>query len=179
MDVVRKAIVDSLGGELTIETNEGRGTTFVIRVPLTIAIVDAFTLTCGKERFVVPVPSVEEIVDIDRAALVTAPHASSHLLPRRGEVLPLVDLGAALGLHAESDEPRSRALVVRRGGDDPIAFAIDRVLGQQETVVRPIVDPLLAVPGVTGSTDLGDGKATLVLDLLGLCARLGTKGRAA
>lgn len=180
MDVVRKVIVDSLAGELALETAAGVGTTFVLRVPLTIAIVDAFTLKCGDERFVVPVPAVDEIVEIERDKLVRGPSASSRFFARRGQVVPLVDLAHALGLGARKvTEGTTKALVVRRGGDDPVAFSIDRVLGQQETVVRPLVDPLVTVPGVSGSTDLGDGKATLVLDLHGLCARLGIGERAA
>jgi two-component system, chemotaxis family, sensor kinase CheA len=180
MDIVRRIVVDGLAGELTLSTTPGRGTTFVLRIPLTIAIVDAFTVRCGEERFVVPVPIVEEIVEIDAASLVTAPSragAEVRFFARRGETLPLVDLAASLGLPPAT--AMRHALVVRRGHDDPVAFGIDRVLAQQETVVRPLGDPLLAVAGVTGSTDLGDGRATLVLDLLGLSASLGTEGRAA
>jgi len=63
--------------------------------------------------------------------------------------------------------PSQKAFVVRRNGE-PIAFAVDRLLGQQEVVVRPLEDPLVRVPGVTGATDLGDGRPTLVLDLYAL-----------
>src|SRR5690606_23093930 len=73
MDIVRRIVVDGLAGELTMTTRPGHGTTFVLRVPLTIAIVDAFTVRCGRERFVVPVPLVDEIVEVDEASVVTAP----------------------------------------------------------------------------------------------------------
>jgi len=191
MDVVRKIVVDGLGGELALETTPGRGTTFVLRAPLTIAIVDAFTVRCAGERFVVPVPVVEEIVEIDPAKLVSGPRvrgAEMQLFVRRGETVAVVDLAQALGLRASTlldpevtrEGATRQALVVRRTHDEPVAFAIDRVLGQQETVVRPLADPLVSVPGVSGSTDLGDGRATLVLDLLGLCARVApTRGHAA
>jgi len=177
MDIVRKIVVEGLGGELALDTTAGRGTIFLIRVPLTIAIVDSFTLRCAGERFVVPVPVVEEIVELDPEKIMRGPRAGgrqARFFERRGETVPLVDLGYALGLGAESDGfTGKQALVVRRGHEDPVAFAIDRVLGQQETVVRPLVDPLVVVAGVSGSTDLGDGRATLVLDLLGLSAKLG------
>lgn len=168
LDIVRKIVVDSLGGELLLETRTGEGTCFVLRVPLTIAIVDAFVASCAGARYVVPVPVVEEIVPLEENA--------RDLIVRRGEPVPVVDLAAALGAKTDGLR-RAHALVVRRTHDDPVAFAIDRVLGQQETVVRPLVDPLVAVPGVSGSTDLGDGRATLVLDLHGLVARLGAEPR--
>jgi two-component system, chemotaxis family, sensor kinase CheA len=166
LDIVRKIVVDGLAGELLLQTRAGEGTCFVLRVPLTIAIVDAFVAACAGARYVVPVPVVEEIVSLEGD--------NRELIVRRGEPVPVVDLAAALG--AKSDGVRrAHALVVRRTHDDPVAFAIDRVLGQQEAVVRPLADPLVAVPGVSGSTDLGDGRATLVLDLHGLVARLGNE----
>jgi two-component system chemotaxis sensor kinase CheA len=183
MDIVRKIVVDGLGGELMLETKPGAGTAFVIRVPLTIAIVDAFMLRCGGQRFVVPVPVVEEIIDLDPARMVRGPRVGgreTRFFARRDETVPVIDLARALGLvdsHAPYVEAGvvepAQALVVRRGHDEPVAFAIERVLGQQETVVRPLVDPLVVVTGVSGSTDLGDGRATLVLDLIGLTGKLG------
>ena len=185
MDIVRKIVVDGLGGELMLETKPGFGTAFVLRVPLTIAIVDAFMLRCGGQRFVVPVPVVEEIIDLDPKRLVRGPRVGGHetrFIARRDETVPVIDLAQALGLvnpHAPDvesgvlDASAMQALVVRRGHDEPVAFAIERVLGQQETVVRPLVDPLVVVTGVSGSTDLGDGRATLVLDLIGLTGKLG------
>jgi two-component system chemotaxis sensor kinase CheA len=185
MDIVRKIVVDGLGGELMLETTPGMGTTFVLRVPLTIAIVDAFMLRCGGQRFVVPVPVVEEIIDLDPARMVRGPRVGgreTRFFARRDETVPVVDLAQALGLvhphaaHVESSVVEAtQALVVRRGHDEPVAFAIERVLGQQETVVRPLVDPLVVVTGVSGSTDLGDGRATLVLDLIGLTGKLGRR----
>lgn len=166
LDIVRKMVVDGLGGEVLLETKAGEGTSFILRVPLTIAIVDAFITSCAGARYVVPVPVVEEIVTLEGEA--------RDLIVRRGEPVPVVDLAAALGA-ANDGARRAHALVVRRSHDDPVAFAIDRVLGQQETVVRPLADPLVSVPGVSGSTDLGDGRATLVLDLHGLIARLGSE----
>lgn len=174
MDIVRKIVVDGLGGELSLESIEGRGTTFVLRVPLTIAIVDSFTLRCAGERFVVPVPVVEEILELDPGKIVRGPRLGGHetrFFARRGETVPILDLAGTLRLTAAN--VATQALVVRRGHESPVAFAIERVLGQQETVIRPLVDPLVTVAGISGSTDLGDGRATLVLDLLALSTKLG------
>lgn len=189
MDIVRKIIVEGLGGDLAMETFAGRGTAFIIRVPLTIAIVDSFTVRCANERFVVPVRVVEEIVELQSEDVVLGPRMTgrqTRFFARRGETVPVVELSEALGLGrltshsaagqrgegARTTPYGNQALVVRRGHDDSVAFAIDRVLGQQETVVRPLVDPLVSVVGISGSTDLGDGRATVVLDLLGLSGKI-------
>jgi two-component system chemotaxis sensor kinase CheA len=176
MDIVKRIVVDQLGGELSMKTEAGAGTTFVLRVPLTISIVDAFTADCRAQRFVVPVSMVEEILEVDPLKVRYGPTPSTHgrartgVIERRGEAVPFVDLASALKLRG-AETPARQAMLVRRNGE-PIAFALDRVVGQQEAVVRPLVDPLVQAPGVAGATDLGDGKPTLVLDLIALGASL-------
>ncbi|WP_437940917.1 chemotaxis protein CheA [Sorangium sp. So ce341] len=229
MDIVRRIAVEQLGGELSVSTARGAGTTFTLRIPLTLTIVDAFSFLCGDQPFVTPVAGVEEVMEIDAARIFRGPapgrarggaelpalgpargaaelpaagrarggtelpaagrarggtelpaagraRGGTELIERRGEVVPLVDLAALFELGASS---ATRALVVRRNGA-PFAFGVTRVLGQQEVVVRPLEDPLVKVPGVSGSTDLGDGRPTLVLDLVSLSGRLsaGQGGRA-
>jgi two-component system chemotaxis sensor kinase CheA len=166
MDIVKR-IVDQLGGELLLKTRATAGSTFTLRIPLSITIVDAFSFACGKQPFVVPVSAVEEIVEVDPARLVRTPgRRDVRLLERRGETVPLLALDRVLHMERGSETPR-KALIVRRNAE-PFGFEVDRMLGQQEVVVRPLEDPLVHVPGVTGSTDLGDGLPTLVLDLLSL-----------
>ncbi|MEO7093765.1 MAG: chemotaxis protein CheW, partial [Polyangiales bacterium] len=181
MDIVKRIVVDQLGGELLVKTEPGRGTTFVLHVPLTVSIVDAFTLECAGQRFVVPVSMVEELVEVEPDKVVYGPtpltgseRRGVGMLHRRGEAVPLIELATALRLERPKERAR-KALVVRRAGE-PIAFGLDRVLGQQEAVVRPLEDPLVQVPGIAGATDLGDGRPTLVLDLLSLGARLSELG---
>jgi two-component system chemotaxis sensor kinase CheA len=100
------------------------------------------------------------------------------MIRRRGEAVPVLRLEELLGL-GEVSETRRKAIIVRRNGD-PLAFVIDRMLGQQEVVVRPLEDALVRVHGVSGTTDLGDGRPTLVLDLAALGGRLlGEAGREA
>jgi two-component system chemotaxis sensor kinase CheA len=174
MDIVKRIVVDQLGGELTMATETGVGTTFLLRVPMTISIVDAFAMECHRQRFVVPVSMVEEILEIDPASVRYGPTrggkdaARVGMIERRGETVALVDLASVLRIR-HGDQLARQALVVRRNGD-PIAFGLDKVLGQQEAVVRPLIDPLVQVPGVSGATDLGDGRPTLVLDLVALGA---------
>jgi two-component system chemotaxis sensor kinase CheA len=167
MDVVKKIIVDQLGGQIELHTERGVGTELTLRVPVTIAIVDVFSFACGSQTFVVPVSVVEEIFELEPAQ---REHLSEiALLQRRGKAMPLVALGSLLAI--DRGDGSKNALVVRRGGS-PIAFAVDRMLGRQEVVVRPIDDPLSRAPGIAGATDLGDGRPTLVLDLIELGARM-------
>ncbi|MGK3994944.1 chemotaxis protein CheA [Sorangium sp. So ce1024] len=230
MDIVRRIAVEQLGGELAVSTARGVGTTFTLRIPLTLTIVDAFSFLCGDQPFVTPVAGVEEVMEIDPARIIRGPvpgrarglaelpalgrapglaelpapgrasgvaelppagrargvaerpaegraRGGTELIERRGEIVPLVDLGVLFDLGPLG---ASRALVVRRNGA-PFAFGVTRVLGQQEVVVRPLEDPLVKVPGVSGSTDLGDGRPTLVLDLVTLSGRIssGRGGQAA
>jgi two-component system chemotaxis sensor kinase CheA len=177
MDIVKRIAVEELGGELTLGTESGRGTTFKLRIPLTITIQDAFAFRCGSQPFVVPVSMVEEVIEVDPARLLSSPAfggaraAAVSVIERRGTPLPLVSLDVLFALPPDRGGLR-KAIVVRRGGE-PVAFEVDQMLGQQEVVVRPIDDPLVKVPGVAGSTDLGDGRPTLVLDLVALSGALG------
>ncbi len=174
MDIVKRIVVDQLGGELFMHTEVGRGTTFTLHIPLTVAIVDAFVVECGPHRFVVPVSVVEEIIEISPATVVKPPRSLGGddvvrpfgIVQRRREAVALYGL---LQSHADA-AIAPKALVVRRRGE-PVGLLVDRVVRQQEAVVRPLVDPLVRVPGIVGATDLGDGRVTLVLDVVALTAR--------
>jgi len=175
MEIVKRTIVDQLGGELEVHTELGQGTTFTLRVPLTISIVDAFSFECGEQRFVVPVAMVDEIVEVDPSALVHVPanddgSPAVDIISRRGVAVPMIQLAQVFRLKTKRNRA-GKAIVVRRAGS-PVAFAVDRMLGQQEVVIRPINDFLVRAPGVSGATDLGDGRPTLVLDLVALSASL-------
>ena len=175
MDIVRRIVVDQLGGELTMHTEAGRGTIFTLHIPLTVAIVDAFVVDCDSHRFVVPVSVVEEIVEVVPSSIVKPPRSFGGddvvrpfgIVQRRREALALFGL-----LRRPSDDAALpyKALVVRRRGE-AVGLLVDRVVRQQEAVVRPLVDPLVRVPGIVGATDLGDGRVTLVLDVVALTTR--------
>jgi two-component system chemotaxis sensor kinase CheA len=179
MDIVRRIAVDELRGQLQLRTRAGEGSAFTLRVPLTISIVDAFSMESAGQRFVVPVAMIEEIVEIDRAHVVQGPSPRRReavaMIERRGEAMPLLELDLALGRARREGALPTKALVVRRNGE-PIAFAVDRMLGQHEVVLRPLEDPLVKTVGVAGATDLGDGQPTLVLDLVSLGAALSPRG---
>ncbi|WP_375755104.1 chemotaxis protein CheA [Corallococcus exercitus] len=181
MDIVRRIVVEQLGGELRMETRKGTGTTFTLSVPLTVTLMDAIVFECAGRRYAVAVGTVEELIDV--AGVVHPAGADGvGLVERRGAAVPLVSLArlldAAVPGDAGAKDGGAKALIVRQRGD-PVAFAVDRLLGQQEIVLRPLEDPLVRVPGVAGATDLGDGQPTLVLDLAALgAARVGRRKRA-
>jgi two-component system chemotaxis sensor kinase CheA len=174
MEIVQRIAVNTLGGSLGLRTTRGRGSVFTLKIPLSISIIDAFAFACGEQPFVVPVSMVEEIIELDAVRVVSPPSPAGKmqllLLEHRGRSVPLVQLAHLLAMNGASALAR-KALIVRQG-EQPFAIGVDRMLGQQEVVVRPLEDPLVKVTGIAGATDLGDGKPTLVLDLIGLVGKV-------
>jgi two-component system chemotaxis sensor kinase CheA len=176
MDIVKRIVVDQLAGKLQLWTARDQGTRFTLTVPLSVTVLDVFSFRCSERTFVTPVRSVETLAEIEPGAVRVTPQpqggaAAVRLFEHRGESVPLFRLSHLLGLSAPPSE-RTKAILIR-GEAELLAFEVDKMLGQQEVVVRPLSDPLVRVEGVTGSTDLGDGQPTLVLDLLALMQRTG------
>jgi two-component system chemotaxis sensor kinase CheA len=160
MSVVRTT-VQELGGTLRLISEPGRGTRFVIDLPLTLAITDALIASVGAHTFAVPQNAVREVVEVEETRVRII--EGGEIVPFRGTALPVVRLSRALGVDAA---PQSRRHVfVLQGAEDAAGVLVDRVLTQREIVVKTTTDPLIRVPGVTGATDLGDGRAVLILDL--------------
>ncbi|HKO93498.1 MAG TPA: chemotaxis protein CheW, partial [Polyangiaceae bacterium] len=178
MDIVKRIVVDELGGKLQLSTQPGQGTRFTLLVPLSVTVLEAFSFSCAERTFVIPVSAVEALAEIEPEQIRPAPNpdtrpSAARLLAHRGGSVPLYRLSSLLGIHAEA--PHSAKAILMRREDELFAFEVDRMLGQQEIVVRPLKDPLVTVEGVTGSTDLGDGRPTLVLDPLQLLQRRGKR----
>jgi two-component system chemotaxis sensor kinase CheA len=159
MAVVHGAVRE-LGGTLTLDTSLGEGTRFLIELPLTLAITDAIIATVGPQKFAIPQGTVREVIELD-PALVRAVE-NHELAPYRGGVLPLMRLARVFGLPAA--QRRVLHVFVIGQGISAMGLVVDRIEGQREIVVRPITDPLVKVPGVTGATDLGNGRVVLILD---------------
>ncbi|MDQ7800693.1 MAG: chemotaxis protein CheA [Armatimonadota bacterium] len=159
MDAVR-AGVQALGGSVEVETQRGRGTRFTLRLPLTLAIVRALLVSCGGERYAIPLAGVQEIVEVpaDRVHRLGSYRATV----LRGNALPVVSVHEALGLPAP--ENPGRLLCVVTGGRRRVGLWVDRVLGEGEIVVKPLGSYLGQVDGVSGATILGDGRVALILD---------------
>jgi two-component system chemotaxis sensor kinase CheA len=172
MDIVRRS-VEVLGGSLALSTEPGHGTSFTLVVPVSITIIDVMSFVSGDQTFVAPVSMIDEILEIDPANLAESPAvagegAKSVLLRRRSEVIPMLGLDALLDPKTVAKSPRKAIVVSRARG--AVAFGIDRMIGKQEVVVRPLEDAWVQKAGIAGATDLGDGRPTLVLDLVNLGA---------
>ena len=160
MDVVRRA-ADELGGTITLETERSKGTKFTIRLPLTLAIADALIVTVDRERFAVPQSSVREVIEVEQAAVTR--FENNEMIEFRGEAMPLVRLANVFDLAGRKDG--AFHAFVTDNGKQPVGIAVDRVVGQREIVIRSITDPLAQVAGVSGATELGDGRAVLILNV--------------
>ena len=163
MAVVRTT-VEELNGTMALQTAPGEGTRFVIELPLTLSITDALIAHVGDGVFAVPQAGVREVIEIEPAALRQI--EGHEIAPFRGGTLPILRLGRLVGVPARAR--RSLHVFVIGSGVDAIGIAVDRIAGQREIVVRGMSDSLIKVPGVTGATDLGDGRVVLILDLAAL-----------
>jgi two-component system chemotaxis sensor kinase CheA len=161
MDVVRRNIA-SLRGSVDVASRAGLGTTLTIRLPLTLAVIPGFLVAAGGERYVLPLESVVECLDLPPSEV---PSARSGLAELRGEPVPYLRVGRYLGA---SDAAERESLVVVENGDGLAGLAVDGLLGEAQIVVQPLGHPLQAVPGVAGSTILGDGRVALILDVTAL-----------
>lgn len=172
MAVVDTAVRD-LAGTLALTTEPGQFTQFTLRLPLTLSIVEAMIVSAGAQTCAVPRAALEEIVSVPAADLRTIHQAE--VCPYRGTLLPLVRLRTFFGTEP-GGQPELPILVVATE-TGVTGLVVDRVHGQREVVVRPIRDPLVRVPGVTGATELGDGRPVLILDAPALTARAGALRR--
>ena len=158
MDVVRRNI-DELRGNIEVETYEEAGTTLRIRLPLTLAIIDGFRVGIGQASYVVPLDMVIECLDL-------GPFLESeenHLLNLRGEVLPFLRLREVFRMNGEAP-PRERVVVVQYG-DTRAGLVVDKLMGEFQTVIKPLGELFKHVRGVGGSTILGSGEVALILDV--------------
>jgi two-component system, chemotaxis family, sensor kinase CheA len=159
MAVVRNAVQD-LGGTLSMHTEAGHGARFSMRLPLTLAIADALLVEAAGQRYALPQTVVREVLPVEKSAVVKL--ENNEVIPYRGGVLPLIRLRRLFGLAGRPGK-RLHVLVLSASGCN-VGLAVDRIVGQREIVVRTIADSLLKVPGVTGATELGDGRPILILD---------------
>jgi len=157
---VVKSAVDELSGAMYLESEPGVGTTFILDLPVTLAITDALIARAGGDTFAVPQGSVREVIEVATAAMLQVER--NEMIAYRGGALPIVRL-SQLFQTGEAARDRLHVFVVGTGSG-ALGIAVDRIIGQREIVVRTITDPLVRVAGIAGATDLGDGHVVLILD---------------
>jgi two-component system chemotaxis sensor kinase CheA len=159
MDVVKKNI-EQLHGSIEIDSILDQGTTFRIRLPLTLAIIDGLLVQVGQSTFVLP---LEAVIECHELPASQTPSAKRDYFDLRGEILPLLDLAAFLEQPASHHARRN--LVVVRAGIDKAALVVDALLGEFQTVIKPLGQLFRHLKAVSGSTILGSGEVALILDI--------------
>ncbi|MFC3652631.1 chemotaxis protein CheA [Dyella humi] len=176
MDVVRRNVVD-LGGNVSIQSRAGQGTTFTITLPLTLAIIDGLRAAVGGECYIVPLVSIVESVQL-RADAIRSVTGGGELFRFRGEYLPIVRLHQQFGCaNARQNIEEGLVIVVEADGTQ-IGLFIDELVGQQQAVVKSLEANYRRVDGISGATILADGSVALIVDVAGLI-RLQSRRKAA
>ncbi len=160
MDVVRRNI-QALGGEVQLESNAGRGTRVVIRLPLTLAILDGMVVSSGGEILILPLTHVLEALQ-PQAEDIRSVAGNGRVLRVRGEYLPLLSLSGTFGFGQGSAES---LVVVVEGDGQKLALQVEELVGQQQVVVKNLEKNYRRVPGISGATILGDGRVALIVDV--------------
>ncbi len=168
MDVVRRN-VELLRGTVRVNSERDQGTTFSIRLPLTLAVIDGFRVGLGAETYILPLESIVESVELPASESAGARYRASGVVDLRGNSLPYLRLRQLLHVDA-APAARENVVVVRHQGDS-IGLVVDEIHGQSQVIIKPLERFLGGLDGITGSTILGDGKVALILDVAGLLAR--------
>jgi two-component system, chemotaxis family, sensor kinase CheA len=159
MDVVKRN-VELLRGTITVDTSPGQGTTFTLRLPLTLSIIEGFSVGVGAETYVIPLENVLECVELPQAERRSG---RTGVINLRGTPLPYLRLREHF---AQGGPPPPRENIVVIGhGRGQAGIAVDTLLGQGQTVIKPLGKLCQGLPGLAGSTLLGDGRVALILDV--------------
>lgn len=166
MDVVKKNI-DEIKGRIEIESKLGHGTTFTIKIPLTLAIIQGMMVRVGKNSFILPIETVSESVVIE-PSMLTHPMGSNEMVRIRDSVLPVLSLGKLFNLKSMIHETSDGVLILAEAHGKKLALLVDQLVGQREAVVKPIPNMFRHVKGISGCSIMGDGEMSLILDIGGL-----------
>jgi two-component system, chemotaxis family, sensor kinase CheA len=161
MDVVKRN-VSRLSGMIDIETETGVGTTFILTLPITLAIIKALIIEASGRRFAVPLGSVLEVVRVRPEQIETI--ETREVMAIRDETIPLLRLSDAFSLQ-QADQQETHFVVLVGLADRKLGLVVDRLRGQQEIVIKPLGSRLADTPGIAGATELGDKIVVLVLDV--------------
>ncbi|HET7565217.1 MAG TPA: chemotaxis protein CheA, partial [Gemmatimonadaceae bacterium] len=163
LDVVRRNI-EALRGRVDIESEPGKGTRFLMRLPLTLAITDGMLVRVGAERYIVPTAHIQMSFRPERSMLSTVA-GRGELVMLRGELLPIVRLHRLFGVDGAVTDPTAALLMIVGDGQRRTALLVDELLGQQQVVAKPLGSGIHTVPGISGGAILGDGRVGLILDV--------------
>lgn len=160
MDVVKTKIA-SLGGTVDMITELGKGTSFIIRLPLTLQIIQALLVKIGKETMAISLGYIDRVIDYDETKIKKT--NNKEVILYSGNVIPLIRVNEKLGI--DSEDEKVNYIVIVRVGEKVVGLLVDDLLGQQEIVIKPLGKTLKGLKQYIGATILGDGLVTLILDV--------------
>ena len=161
LDVV-KSKIESLSGEVEVKSTLGEGSTWIIRLPLTLAIVQALMVVVGNEKYAIPLGSIQTLEDIPPTDVKLV--QNKEVINLRGTVIPLIYLSEVLDVESKKAEDESLIVVIVKKGDQMAGLVIDELIGQQEIVIKSLGKYIKQCKFISGATILGDGEIALILD---------------
>jgi len=174
MDVVRSN-VERIGGIVEVDSKPGEGTSMTLRVPLTLTIIPALTVSIGDQHFAIPRSAIEEIVRANGESVTLEHLGGAGVATIRGRRVPQISLAAILGLDSNVDELDRTLIVLRPAGGDVYALSVDRIHDHEELVVKPAAPAVMATGLYAGTTLADDGSPILLFDAAGLAQVGGVK----
>ncbi len=162
MDVV-KTKIESMGGTVDVDTSPNHGTRFIIRLPLTLSIIQALLVSVGQEVYAIPIGSIKEILEMPATAIKLI--RQKEFIDYRGLLIPFVRLADVLECPGEVKSGDTVIAVIVRKGERLAALSVDDLIGQQEIVIKPLGKALSKINIISGATILGDGSVVLILDI--------------
>ncbi|MFH0920617.1 MAG: chemotaxis protein CheA [Fibrobacterota bacterium] len=166
MDVVKKNI-EKLGGNVTIASESGKGSLIVIRLPLTMAILDGMILQVGNERYLLPVIAIKESIQPSRKDITTI-QGKGEMVNVRGALIPIIRLHRLFRETSECRNPWEAIIIIVENAGKPYGMMVDNILGQQQVVIKSLKGEFRNIKGISGCSILGDGRVGLILDIKGL-----------
>ncbi|MCM3160522.1 chemotaxis protein CheA [Metabacillus litoralis] len=161
LDVV-KSTIESLGGTVSVDAQEGKGSLFSIQLPLTLSIISVMLVELRKEKYAIPLSSIIETAVIKKDEILQA--HNQKVIDFRGKIVPLVFLSEIFEVPEESENEDFVSLIIVRKGDKMAALVVDSFIGQQEIVLKSLGNYLNSVFAISGATILGDGQVALIVD---------------
>jgi len=166
MDVVRKH-VQKLRGRVDASSVRGQGTSFLMKLPLTLAIIDGLVVGVGQQRYIVPIFAVREMLKPAEDAISTV-QGTNEMAMVRGALVPIIRLHERFNVKARFEKPWESLLIVSESGGRQFCLMVDELIGKQEVVIKSLGETMQNIAGVAGGAILGDGRVGLILDLEGL-----------
>jgi len=161
LDVV-KSKIESLSGEVEVKTKLGEGSTFIIRLPLTLAIIQALMVEVGGEKYAIPLGSIQTIEDVEPAEIKYV--QAKEVINLRGTVIPLIRLNEVLDNESTKNADENLLVIIVKKGDKLAGLVVDELMGQQEIVIKSLGNYINKNKIISGATILGDGEIALILD---------------